>query len=816
MLRLLTSLHFQTLRSFLSEYVTEDLPDVVDTIYVRSSSTPSITSLECTQSSVSLISNAVRHFVEGGISNQLCSGYIQSTDTAVSGKILCTSPCMSSNILKSHEWMCIMNRIGDELAMHLLTECTIVQKVRNTYVLLAGDFNSLYKLHQKPVDLYINRDTIFHRHTRVVRFVAAKAFEYIFQGHNLDKYKAIQADVMHVLQKIERNVVHLPLSPMFKSYFHDEIDVGSKTCIMECSIKPSKLVDFLFLVSKKLLADVFDFESFRILKSRISLLVHRNRYEKISNVEIVKYFKISRLKFFRSARCTRHEFCIRARVVSRFLAYVTENIFVAVISKHFYSTEASFSKFKVYYFPRSSWRYFSSMHIGSFLDKFEAMEPHKLCLYSELRCIPKANGMRVVFNMSKARNGKQSINSRVYPEFCILRNECYGNLGNSVINQAGMYEKLAPYLSSVVGLVYILKVDVSGCFDSIPQEHVMRIVRDTINKSTYYISSVSALEAVGAEVRFRQMYRASDSMMTANTITDDACGVRLRNRLVRENAGQRVLRKEEVCSAIARVINKNVVKYHGKYFVQRTGIPQGSIASTLLCSLYYNRIDELYFNEILKKGMLVRYVDDFLVISPSIDEVLRFLQAFESISHLGMNFSSQKIESNFGVERYMKQPDWIMHAAMHKSELRIINKPVVWCGMKIYANGFCVKPCIADPYMMFSITHAAHHPGRGVAVKISNMLRNRMSRMYIDCSNLKMYENIYDIFLLCGKKLVLHLKRMDFINQKFVAKVLESSKRFVMKACRERGVNISKRMMESMSSKAFEKSGVYRVLQGQG
>ncbi|KHN69838.1 telomerase reverse transcriptase [Ordospora colligata OC4] len=813
MLNLLKSLHFQTLRSFLSEYITEHLPDVVDTIYVKSSCVPNITSFECTQSCVSLISKAVRCLVDRGMSNQLCSGYILSTDEADPGKILCTSPFVSSNMLKSHEWTCVINAIGDQLAVHLLTECTLVQKANNVYVLLAGDFSSLYKMYQKPVNMRINRDTIFHKHIRVVSFVAVKAFEYIFQEHNLHKYKTMQTDVMHVLQKIERSVAHLPLSPMFKSYFHCEINIENKTGIMECSIKYSKLVDFLFLISKKLFANVFDFESFRILKSRISLLVHRNRYENISNTEMMKYFKISRFKFFRSVKCTRHEFCVRSRIVNRFLTYITENIFVAVMSKYFYSTETSFSKFKVYYFPRSSWRYFSSMHISSFLDRFETIEPCKPYLYSELRCIPKANGMRVVCNMSKARDGKQSINSRVYPEFCILRNECYGNLGNSVINQAGMYEKLAPYLSSVRGEAYILKVDVSGCFDSIPQEHVMRIVKDTINKSTYYISNISALEAAGIEVRCRQIYKASNNIMTANTLVEDACGVKLRNKLVKENAGQRVLRKEEVCNAIAKVINKNVIRYHGKHFVQRTGIPQGSIASTLLCSLYYNKIDELYFNAILKDGMLVRYVDDFLVISPSLDEILRFLQVFQSISHLGMNLSSQKIESNFGIEKYMKHSDWITDAIMHKSDLRIIDKPVIWCGMKIYANGFCVKPCVADPYMMFSITHAVHHPGQGVAMKIGNMLRNRMSKMYIDRTNLKTYENIYDIFLLCGKKLVLHLKRMDFINQKFVANVLENSKMFIIKTCRERGVSISKRMIESMSSKAFEKSGLYKIMQ---
>ncbi|CAD27002.2 TELOMERASE REVERSE TRANSCRIPTASE [Encephalitozoon cuniculi GB-M1] len=812
MLELLKSFGFLSLRDFLAAYGVADLPDIVDRVYVRASRTPVVSSFKSTQKDVELISKAVRTLLIKNRDNHLCAGYKWWSPglPGASTKIICYFPNSSSRILRSHEWSWLMRSIGDELAFFILTECLVIQMLNSGYVFLAGDFKSLSGMATERVSNAIGRNVLFYKETRRISFCSLSAFEYVFEAHNSEKYKVIQKDARDVLESIERRWKKISTHAIFKSFFKDELAIEDKSSALECGVKQSKLVNFLFLISKKLFKDAFDLHGFRILKSRLSLLIHRNRYETVSKNELVKYFRISRFKFFRTLRCTRSEFVFRFRVSSRFLVYITEKLIIPIISKYFYCTETSFSKFKVHYFPRSIWRHFSSIHIDRFLEKFEPAKGSTTHSYSELRCIPKMNGARIISNMSKARNGRPSINKSIYPEFCVLRHETHGMLGNSILNHSGMYEKLSSYLSRSVRPLYILKVDLSGCFDNIPQDEVVSLVRRLLHKSRYHTKSFSILEEVGGELRSRYVCKVTENAETINELMMEPGA--FVNKVVKENASQRILSREEVEGAMTNMIKRNYVKHNGKLFVQKTGIAQGSVASTLLCSLYYKSIDDLYFDRVFKEGILTRYVDDFLVISPCIDEIMKFLEVSQSISHLGINFSKEKMESNFGLEEHLKAASSISELSKHKHSMKITNAPVGWCGTKIYSDGFSIKSQTADPYLPFSIAHSSTKPGRALESRMRKLLQNRMSRIYIDPNNKKAYENIYDTFLFYGKKLGLLLGRMDFINRSFARRTLEHSKRFAFRICRKHGISITRKKIEDIASRAFDQSGVSRIV----
>ena len=61
-----------------------------------------------------------------------------------------------------------------------------------------------------------------------------------------------------------------------------------------------------------------------------------------------------------------------------------------------------------------------------------------------------------------------------------------------------------------------------------------------------------------------------------------------------------------------------------KYYHQICGISQGSVLSTLLCSLYYANMERDYL-EIGKDDLLMRIVDDYLYVTPSKKSATRFL-----------------------------------------------------------------------------------------------------------------------------------------------------------------------------------------------
>ena len=61
-----------------------------------------------------------------------------------------------------------------------------------------------------------------------------------------------------------------------------------------------------------------------------------------------------------------------------------------------------------------------------------------------------------------------------------------------------------------------------------------------------------------------------------------------------------------------------------KYYIQTGGISQGSVLSTLLCSIYYADMEREFFN-ITEDELLMRIVDDYLYVTPSQESAVKFL-----------------------------------------------------------------------------------------------------------------------------------------------------------------------------------------------
>lgn len=60
------------------------------------------------------------------------------------------------------------------------------------------------------------------------------------------------------------------------------------------------------------------------------------------------------------------------------------------------------------------------------------------------------------------------------------------------------------------------------------------------------------------------------------------------------------------------------------WYRQTQGVSQGSVLSTLLCSFYYGAM-ETDIISVAPDDLLMRLVDDFLLVTPSLQQAQRFL-----------------------------------------------------------------------------------------------------------------------------------------------------------------------------------------------
>ena len=124
-------------------------------------------------------------------------------------------------------------------------------------------------------------------------------------------------------------------------------------------------------------------------------------------------------------------------------------------------------------------------------------------------------------------------------------------------------------------------------------------------------------------------------------------------------------------------MTNNIVKIGRKHYRQRHGIPQGSVLSTLLCSFFYGEFERSHL-AFLREGdsgskrVLVRLVDDFLLVTAELDVARRFLDVMLAGSpEFGVRVREDKtlcnFEANFcgrAVRRLPQQQAWFPYCGL--------------------------------------------------------------------------------------------------------------------------------------------------------
>lgn len=174
----------------------------------------------------------------------------------------------------------------------------------------------------------------------------------------------------------------------------------------------------------------------------------------------------------------------------------------------------------------------------------------------------------------------------------------------------------------------------------------------------------------------------------------------------------RNLSKEKLLNTLTEHLKQNVLQFKKKFYLQKVGIPQGSILSNLLCSFYYGHMENNILFPFIKrisdsekrrlstgnycldspntadsfedpssvspKYMLLRFIDDFLFISNS----EKLAQAFFTRLHRGFrayncNMNEDKFGLNFDVgQRSNHQSKRFYVGEYGASFMR-------WCGLLI-------------------------------------------------------------------------------------------------------------------------------------
>lgn len=373
--------------------------------------------------------------------------------------------------------------------------------------------------------------------------------------------------------------------------------------------------------------------------------------------------------------------------------WIFDSILIPLIRSHFYVTESQMHRNRLFYFRHDLWQQLTQQPFGDLkATMFEELEPDRAQRvlarrslgFGALRLLPKSTGLRPILNLRKralkeSSWGKRgtylaaSINSSITPIYNMLTYEGQqtpAKLGSSMLSTGDMHRRLKAYkeqLSKRLPLVfkpwqsklppmYFVKLDIKACFDTIPQEKLLNLIEELVSEESYRISKHVEIQPPaptsqqGKPAR-RFMSRAAPAMRPQHLpdFVNNRGTARKANTVFVECKGQKDQDAESLLGLLNEHVRNNLVKIGKKYFRQRNGIPQGSVLSSILCNFFYAELEREVLGFIKPEdSLLLRLVDDFLLITPDAAVAMQFLEVMiRGQPSYGVQVNPAKSMANF-------------------------------------------------------------------------------------------------------------------------------------------------------------------------
>ncbi|XP_049717117.1 telomerase reverse transcriptase [Elephas maximus indicus] len=520
----------------------------------------------------------------------------------------------------------------------------------------------------------------------------------------------------------------------------------------------------------------------RNVKTFISL----GKHAKLSLQELMWKMKVQDCEWLRRSpgdyAVPASEHRLREEILAKFLFWLMDTFVVGLLRAFFYVTETMFQKNRLFFFRKSVWNKLQSIGIRQHFNKVRLRELSEAevqrrqqtkpsLLTSKLRFVPKAHGLRPIVNMDyvvgartfrREKKRLQHFNSQMKNLFSVLNYERAvrpGLLGASVLGIDDVYKAWRAFVQQVRAgdprpQLYFVKVDVTGAYDAIPHNKLVEVIANVIKpKENIYCIRRYAVVQKTAQGYIRKSFKRHVSTLAdllpymkqfVEHLQETSS---LKNAVVIEQSSSLNEPASSLFDFFLHLVHNNVIKIRGKYYVQCQGIPQGSILSTLLCSFCYGDMENKLFSGIQEDGLLLRLVDDFLLVTPHLTQAKAFLSTLvRGVPEYGCMINLRKTVVNFPVDDGPGQAT-ILQLPAHCL--------FPWCGLLLDTRTlevFCDYSSYARTSIKASLVfNHGFKAGRNMRRKLFAVLRLKCHGLFLDLqvnSLQTVYINVYKIFLL--------------------------------------------------------------------
>lgn len=271
---------------------------------------------------------------------------------------------------------------------------------------------------------------------------------------------------------------------------------------------------------------------------------------------------------------------------------------------------------------------------------------------------------------NKTHNRLSSTNVILSDAFSVLR---YEYLKEERLFGAGLqglhyfYPRYRDFINRVCPREYNTKlffgsVDIHKCYDNINQQRLIGLICHILREPDYLLQKYTIMYCFENLDRVCRKQTKNVSppesfepfLLTAEKVAND-----YHSSVFVDGVSCITSKRNEILRQISEHLTSHLVvikcRFGERYLMQRTGIPQGSVLSSLLCNLYYGEVERKLLGDdifpsyqentgtVSDNCLLARMIDDFLLVSTESSLVKRFLDILnDGDDALGIQINQEK------------------------------------------------------------------------------------------------------------------------------------------------------------------------------
>lgn len=602
-----------------------------------------------------IIETCIVYLMHNNLTNNILTyGYQLAKNSDISTKLFCHSTNPSVTLLKGSSWRLFHQLVGTREFVHVLINCSVYLDVGNHFRQIIGNpanapqappaWLARRNKPEKNAKVTIDWNQILYHKVRPqdyksvietdLQALLIEIFPKVYEGTLTTRLQKVATkNLKPILNRLIRTHEKFPhrhiinnLCPKSETPYSSPKDVIRLLVICVRKLFPSEL-----LGSQR---------NYSVLSKAISVLVKKPLHSKIPFEELYRGLRVKDAKWLETKKKNSKELTLK---VSRYniaegrsllfhLFYWILSVYVPkLVSTFFYVTEIS-STIDLVYIRHDVWKTISQPFLKSYFRTY--LVDNKYCAehksftrsifnHRNLRIIPKRSSLefRIIAVPCKGVNAQEIaeyndyVSNALRPTKIIL--EWLRMRRNTKFPKAfsplEIPKIIIDYKHNLIAKngkipdLFLLKFDIQSCYDSIPVQKVMKLVEDQISSEERFfircqdvLSTASTrlkkLHVVNGEVNFHENDVVIDSVKTA------------------------MLSKEDALSVIRMELFKTSILYRGKCYLRKDGLHQGTPLSSVLVDLIYDDLLESYpafTSTDDPKPLIIRLVDDFLIVSPS-------------------------------------------------------------------------------------------------------------------------------------------------------------------------------------------------------